>query len=83
MKEIFKFFIALCGYIGKIIDMEVTPYHDYLESARKNGSKHAKAEAIGFAAITYTVAAAVVVATFIALYWAIVFLWAATPQAWW
>ena len=83
MKKFFRFIVALCGYIGKLIDMEVTPYHDYLEAARKNGSRHAKMEAIIFASVTYTIAAAVVAAILIALYWAIVFLWAATPQGWW
>lgn len=83
MKEMFKIFVALVGYIGKVIDCEVTPYSDYKAAAQKNGSKHAKAEAIGFAIITYIIAAAVVVAILIALYWAIVFLWAATPQGWW
>ena len=83
MKRFFKFIVAIVGYIGKVIDMEVTPYNDYMEAARKTGSKHARAEAIGFAIVTYTVAAAVVVATFTILYWAVVLLWAATPQAWW
>ena len=83
MKNAFKFVIALVGYIGKVIDCEVTPYSDYMEAAKKTGSKHAKMEAVIFASITYTVAAVVVAAILIALYWAIVFLWAATPQGWW
>lgn len=83
MKEMFKIFVALVGYIGKVIDCEVAPYNDYLEAARKTGSKHARAEAIGFAVVIYIIAAAVVAAIMIALYWAIVWLWATTPQSWW
>lgn len=83
MKGFFKFIVALVGYVGKVIDMEVSPYHDYLTAAQKNGSKHAKTEAALFASVTYLIAAVTVAAIMLALYWALVVLWAATPQSWW
>ena len=83
MKEMCKIIVALVGYIGRIIDCKVSPYSDYKAAAQKNGSRHAKMEAVIFASITYLIAVATVAAIMLALYWALVVLWAATPQSWW